>query len=200
MTASVPARCDVDAGPVPNDDGVGLGQDLHALIDRLTISAGERRQTHEGCAQFVRALEACPGSTWQARWDHFEQAIWPRWMYSGPRRTRRGAVPTGHPHAHGATRHESAQPAPTTHGRRTRRDGERARALQGSHVALSRDVRDPRQPRLRHASSQADRPRPFLMLPGRAVPGDHHSRGRAACAWAHLHSVRHRARSRAATR
>jgi hypothetical protein len=80
MTASVAARCDVEAGLGPNNDGVGLGKDLHELIDRFTISAGERRQTHEGCAQFVRALEACPGSTWQARWDHFEHAIWPRWI------------------------------------------------------------------------------------------------------------------------
>ena len=80
MTVCVAARSDVAAGPVPTDDGVGLGKDLHALIDRLTLSAGERRQTHEGCAQFVRALEACPGLTWQARWDHFEHAIWPRWI------------------------------------------------------------------------------------------------------------------------
>jgi hypothetical protein len=80
MMAHVAARWDVDTGPVANDDGVGLGKDLHALIDRFTISAGERRQAHEGCAQFVGALKACPGSTWQARWDHFEQAIWPRWI------------------------------------------------------------------------------------------------------------------------
>src|ERR1700694_223641 len=31
------------------------------------------------CA-FLPALAACPGRTPQARWGHFEQTIWPRWL------------------------------------------------------------------------------------------------------------------------
>lgn len=80
MTVYVPRRHEADAGLVPDDDGVELRKDLHALIDRFTTSAGERRQTHDGCAAFLSALMACPGRTLQTRWDHFEQTIWPRWL------------------------------------------------------------------------------------------------------------------------
>ena len=80
MTAYVPRRHEADAGLVPDDDGVELRKDLHALIDRFTASAGERRQTHDGCAAFLSALMACPGRTLQTWWDHFEQTIWPRWL------------------------------------------------------------------------------------------------------------------------
>ena len=57
MTASVARRHEADAGLVPDDDGVELRKDLHALIDRFTTSAGERRQTHDGCAAFLSALD-----------------------------------------------------------------------------------------------------------------------------------------------
>ena len=80
MTAHLPRRHEADAGLVPYDDGVELRKDLHALIDRFTTSAGERRQTHDGCAAFLLALMACPGRTLQTRWNHFEQTIWPRWF------------------------------------------------------------------------------------------------------------------------
>jgi hypothetical protein len=80
MTACVGPRHVAATAMVPDDDGVGLGEDLHALIDRFTTSAGERRQTHDGCAAFLSALAGCPGRTLQARWDHFEQTIWPRWL------------------------------------------------------------------------------------------------------------------------
>jgi hypothetical protein len=80
MTAYVPRRHEADAGLVPDDDGVELRKDLHALIERFTTSAGERRQTHDGCAAFLSALMVCPGRTLQTRWDHFEQTIWPRWL------------------------------------------------------------------------------------------------------------------------
>ena len=86
MTAHVPRRHEADAGLVPDDDGVELRKDLHALIDRFTTSTGERRQTHDGCAAFLSALEACPGRTLQARWDHFEQTIWPGWLADDHRR------------------------------------------------------------------------------------------------------------------
>jgi hypothetical protein len=48
---------------------------------------------------------------------------------------------------------------------------------------LSRHVRDPGQPRLRHAASQADRAPPFLPISGGAVPPDHDERRRRARAW-----------------
>jgi hypothetical protein len=85
MTAYVPRRHEADAGSVPDDDGVELRKDLHALIDRFTTSAGERRQTHDGCAAFLSALMACPGRTLQTRWNHFEQTIWPRWLADNDR-------------------------------------------------------------------------------------------------------------------
>ena len=40
MTAHVARRHEADAGLVPDDDGVELRKDLHALIDRFTTSAG----------------------------------------------------------------------------------------------------------------------------------------------------------------
>jgi hypothetical protein len=75
MRAYVAQGHEAPAGLVLDDDGVELRKDLHALIDRFTTSTGERRQTHDGCAAFLSALEACPGRTLQARWDHFEQTI-----------------------------------------------------------------------------------------------------------------------------
>ena len=45
MTAYVPRRHEADTGLMPDDDGAELRKDLHALIDRFTTSAGERRQT-----------------------------------------------------------------------------------------------------------------------------------------------------------
>src|ERR1700732_3510813 len=80
MTAYLPGRHEADARLMPDEDGVELRKDLHALIDRFTTSAGERRQTHDGCAAFLSTLMACPGRTLQSRWDHFEQTIWPRWL------------------------------------------------------------------------------------------------------------------------
>src|SRR5712691_9257677 len=38
----------VEVGSEPDDRALALAEELHALIDRFTISAGERRQTHEG--------------------------------------------------------------------------------------------------------------------------------------------------------
>src|SRR5712692_8797562 len=70
----------VAVGAEPDDRGSALGEELHALIDRFTSSKDERRHTHHGCAPFLRALASCPGRTWQARWDHFEQTVWPRWI------------------------------------------------------------------------------------------------------------------------
>jgi hypothetical protein len=70
----------VDVGSGPGDSQSALGEELRVLIDRFTLSKDERRHTHQGCAPFLRALAACPGRTWQARWDHFEHTMWQRWI------------------------------------------------------------------------------------------------------------------------
>jgi integrase len=72
------ALTSVDLGR--DDDVAALDAELHALIDRFTTATGERRQTRAGCTAFLSALMACPGSTWQARWNHFEHTIWPCWL------------------------------------------------------------------------------------------------------------------------
>jgi len=93
--------------PRHDDEVSALGEDLHAHINRFTTSKEERRHARQGCAPFLRALASCPGQTWQARWEYFEQINWPRWIagdgrppiahwMSGPRAIvmARRAIPT----------------------------------------------------------------------------------------------------------
>ena len=79
----------------------------------------------------------------QRAWrDHRRRSGADSLRHAGPGRARRGAVSTGHPHPHAATRHDPAQPAATTHGRRTGRDGGRARRpSEPSRCSISRRTR-----------------------------------------------------------
>jgi hypothetical protein len=76
---------DVGIGPGADEDESALGEDLHALIGRFTSSEDGKRRMSQACTPFLRALASSPGRTWQERWDHFERAIWPRWISGAAR-------------------------------------------------------------------------------------------------------------------
>jgi integrase len=76
---------DVGIRPGADEDESALGEDLHALIGRFTSSEDGKRRMRQACTLFLRALASSPGRTWQERWDHFERAIWPRWISGAAR-------------------------------------------------------------------------------------------------------------------
>jgi hypothetical protein len=57
-----------------------LVDELHAVIGRFISPEDGKNRMRQACVPFLEALASCPGRTCQERWNHFEQAIWPRWI------------------------------------------------------------------------------------------------------------------------